>query len=377
MASTTVLIERTAPSEQSKKTGDIELPPGNSPTHGTTEQGGIINRCGAFGRRGYTVRPTALPLEGISSPGQEDQSAVSNFHALRIPYKFDTDGISSPNWSPPAREETSFALDEGPHLQIHRVTCNDFPATWQPARRIVTFMGLVSLVCTLLVVAIILIAVALSRGTVTSQSRIGVGGPPELVHLIPQPRRFHNRTPTIVVHRQSPKIWRRHAEDLKALLKAYKDRQATATNCDLHYAPIGVSSCSFPLDRISENCTTQNQFGYETGNPCVALVFNTFIGWSPKPINGSDLPVELRTPDQDPQLLRVSCNAPTFDVRYSPYPGFPSRFLSGHASNLPPLIMVQFIGSGAPADVEVVCTLWAKNLPKNEDGRIRFSLYIV
>lgn len=50
MASTTVFIERTAQSEQAKKHREIEKTPENSPTHGSTEQGGIINKCGAFGR---------------------------------------------------------------------------------------------------------------------------------------------------------------------------------------------------------------------------------------------------------------------------------------------------------------------------------------
>lgn len=107
-------------------------------------------------------------------------------------------------------------------------------------------------------------------------------------------------------------------------------------------------------------------------------MFNTFIGWSPIPLNTSELPIELRTSEQEPNLLRVSCNATTaFDVRYSPYPGFPTRFISGHVSSLPPLIMVQFLGPGTASDVEVICTLWAKNLPRNDDGHIKFSLFIV
>ncbi|KAF8786668.1 Sodium/potassium-transporting ATPase subunit like protein [Argiope bruennichi] len=319
-------------------------------------------------KRGYTVRPSSLPLEASSSEGAtEDHGTASHFHALKVPVKFDTDGISTPNYSPPRRQENNFNMDDTPHIHIHRVTCNDFPSTWQPARRIITFMGLVSLICTLLVVVIIIIAVALSK---TAHPRTTPLRHSELVYLVPQPRKFINRTPTIVVHRQNPRIWQKHVEDLATLVKAYRERQgAIATsNCDLHYAPIGVSSCSFPLDRISDNCTLQNNFGYDTGNPCVAL-------------HGYDFQ----------QLVPITCNTSVasseesnlFHVHYSPFPGFPFRYLPMRGmmgSTLPPLVMIQFIGPQTMADVEVSCYLWAKNLPRNvtnDPGSIRFSFFIV
>ncbi|KFM59008.1 Sodium/potassium-transporting ATPase subunit beta, partial [Stegodyphus mimosarum] len=253
-------------------------------------------------------------------------------------------------------------------------------------------MGLVSFVCTLLVVAIILIAVALSTsGHPRNTTRIR---PSEVVYLVPPPRKFVNRSPTIVVHKHNARIWQKHVEDLSTLMRAYRDRQGTlsTSNCDLHYAPIGVSSCSFPLDKISENCTAQNNFGYDTGSPCVALVFNAFSGWTPIPYNvsnPSEIPPEVRK-DYDPHLMRITCrttvvssNSSMFvEVQYSPFPGFPLRFLPsrGMGSSLPPLVMVQFLGTKPVTDVDVRCTLWAKNLPRNttaDEGSIRFSLYVV
>ncbi|GBM88563.1 hypothetical protein AVEN_74769-1, partial [Araneus ventricosus] len=75
--------------------------------------------------RGYTVRPSTLPLEVSSTEGAtEDHGSASHFHALRVPVKFDTDGISSPNYSPPRRQENNFSMDDTPHIHIHRVTCN-------------------------------------------------------------------------------------------------------------------------------------------------------------------------------------------------------------------------------------------------------------
>ncbi|GIY64382.1 hypothetical protein CDAR_12381 [Caerostris darwini] len=353
----------------------------------------------SFQMRGYTVRPSTLPLEASSSEGvSEDHGSASHFHALKVPIKFDTDGISSnPNYSPPRRQENNFAIEDTPHIHIHRVTCNDFPSTWQPARRIITFMGLVSLICTLLVVVIIIIAVALSK---TAHPRSAALRHSELVYLVPQPRKFINRTPTIVVHRQNPRIWQKHVEDLSTLVKAYRERQgAIATsNCDLHYAPIGVSSCSFPLDRISDNCTIQNNFGYDTGNPCVALVFNAFVGWNPVPYNKSnptEIPPEIRHGYDFQQIVPLTCNTSVtvasgssddsnvFHVHYSPFPGFPFRYLPLRGmmgSNLPPLVMIQFIGPQTMADVEVNCFLWAKNLPRNatnDPGFVRFSFFIV
>ncbi|GFT12500.1 uncharacterized protein TNCV_5093191 [Trichonephila clavipes] len=74
--------------------------------------------------RGYTVRPSTLPLEASSSEGGTEEHGTSHFHALRVPVKFDTDGISTPHYSPPRRQENNFTIEETPHLHIHRVTCN-------------------------------------------------------------------------------------------------------------------------------------------------------------------------------------------------------------------------------------------------------------
>lgn len=156
-----------------------------------------------------------------------------------------------------------------------------------------------------------------------------------------------------------------------------------------------MSSCSFPLDRISDNCTAQNNFGYDTGNPCVALVFNTFTGWNPVPYNKSnpaDIPPEIQHGYDFQQLVPITCNTSVisseesnniFHVHYSPFPGFPFRYLPMRGmmgSTLPPLVMIQFIGQQSMADVEVSCYLWAKNLSRNvtnDPGSIRFSFFIV
>nr|XP_042900437.1 sodium/potassium-transporting ATPase subunit beta-like [Parasteatoda tepidariorum] len=351
--------------------------------------------------RGDTVRPSTLPLDvAVTLEGATEEQNNSNFHTLRAPVKFDTDGVT-PHWPPPGRQEetNNLVIDDGPHIQIHRITCNqDFPSTWQPARRIITFMGVVSFLCIALVVVIVMVAVALSGSVHPRSVNLKTT---ELIYLIPQPRRFINRTPTIVVHRQNPKIWQRHVDDLSSLMQAYKEQQGSlgTHNCDLHLAPspIGVSSCNFPLDRISENCTKKNNFGYPIGNPCVALVFNALSGWVPVPYNASnpsEIPEEVR-PNFKKDIVPITCNTSVvasqgglkgdtnmFNVHYSPFPGFPYKFLNlrGRGTGLPPLVIVQFLGPQIMADVEVNCQMWAKNLSPNsseEIGHVRFSLFIV
>ncbi|KAG8196465.1 hypothetical protein JTE90_012285 [Oedothorax gibbosus] len=363
-----------------------------------------------FDEVGYTVRPSTLPIQEETSTSTNDgggggastSSCSAQFQPLRVPFKFDTDGISkNPNNSPPNHHRGDSNSFTEPHIQVHRV--NDFPSTWQPARRIIAFMGLVSLVCTLLVVVIIIIAVALSRST-AGPYRDPQWPPTEgVAHLFPAPRRFVNRTPTIVVHRQNRQFWSKYVADLTALLKVYKEKQGNmaTSNCDLHYAPIGMASCSFPLERISDNCSAQNNFGYDTGNPCVALVFNVHSGWLPVPYNKSnpaEIPEALRA-NYDEHSLPVTCettavvaegssheqNSSLFRVNYSPFQGFPFKYLPFRgigSSGLPPIVMIQFIiGSHAMADVDVSCTLWAKNLPRNssvsDPGSIRFSFFIM
>lgn len=132
----------------------------------------------------------------------------------------------------------------------------------------------------------------------------------------------------------------------------------------------------------------------------MALVFNVLSGWIPIPYNKTN-PAEI--PEQvrhgyDEHTLPITCdtsaivaegsheNSSLFRVSYSPFAGFPYKYLPSRmpdhrVSGLPPLVMIQFIGSQSMADVEVICTLWAKNLPRNssndDPGSIRFSFFIV
>lgn len=246
---------------------------------------------------------------------------------------------------------------------------------WNPARRIVTFVCLVSLVCTAIIVAVVVAAVLLSRHVMqpARQVRYRKLLSDAAVDVIPRPQDLVDRTNTIVVHRKSQTTWESQSRQLGALLNSYGD----GGRCD----PGG--SCSFPVGLVTENCSAADYFGYRTGSPCVALVFRKIPEWTPQPFGQSDLaalPKEIKEV-YDPDLLYVSCKSEhisrDIDIRYSPYHGFPVRFFPAREGRLPPLLMLHFPNPPLRTEIWVTCRFWAKNLDQSGNGKLTFKLLVM
>lgn len=251
---------------------------------------------------------------------------------------------------------------------------------WNPARRIVTFVCLVSLICTAIIVAVVVAAVLLSRHIAhpsRQQQRYRRLMSDVAVDVVPKPQDLVDRTNTIVVHRKNPTAWQSQSRQLRSLLDSYAAEGGAGSRCE----PGG--RCPFPVGLVSDNCSAADFFGYREGAPCVALVFRRAPDWTPQPLAPSDLaspavPDEVRE-GYDPGLLYVTCKSEhisrDIDIRYSPYHGFPLRFFP--ATRHPPLLMLHFPNPPLRTEIWVTCRFWAKNLDQSSNGKVTFKLLVM
>lgn len=251
---------------------------------------------------------------------------------------------------------------------------------WNPARRIVTFVCLVSLICTAIIVAVVVAAVLLSRHIAhpsRQQQRYRRLMSDVAVDVVPKPQDLVDRTNTIVVHRKNPTAWQSQSRQLRSLLDSYAVEGGAGSRCE------PGNRCPFPVGLVSENCSEADFFGYREGAPCVALVFRRAPDWTPQPLAPSDLaspavPDEVRE-GYDPGLLYVTCKSEhisrDIDIRYSPYHGFPLRFFP--ASRHPPMLMLHFPNPPLRTEIWVTCRFWAKNLDQSSNGKVTFKLLVM
>ncbi|KAJ3656989.1 hypothetical protein Zmor_016025 [Zophobas morio] len=146
-------------------------------------------------------------------------------------------------------------------------------------------------------------------------------------------------------------------------------------------------------------CSPENRFGYDRGEPCIFLRLGDIPkGWIPELYNSSNVPKEM--PDFLKNLVReeeqkgkhskvwVSCDGDypadkeyIGPVTYYPGPAFPAYHF--HAADNPeflnPLVAVKFERANRGVIINVVCTAWAANIPrdaKEKLGTLNFELSI-
>lgn len=301
--------------------------------------------------------------------------------------------LQSGNTFPADQRSSNFKFHMGKLLKPASATTSNPPTPcdqtplppWNPGRRILTFVCVVSVICTGIIIGIVLVAVLLSRHVAkpipgrTGTLQYAVFRYDEPVSVVPKPQNLVDRTNTIVVHRKNPAVWQSQSRQIKELLDSY--RVSLPENGKCH--PGGV--CPFPVDLISQNCTASDFYGYKTGSPCVALVFRKLENWVPQPLGPEELsldnvPDEMKR-DYDPGLLYVTCKSEhisrDIDIRYSPYHGFPARFFPIKAESLPPLLMLHFPNPPLRTEIWVTCRFWAKNLDQSGNGKLTFKMLVM
>ncbi|XP_076316578.1 putative sodium/potassium-transporting ATPase subunit beta-3 [Tachypleus tridentatus] len=248
-----------------------------------------------------------------------------------------------------------------------------------PAHRILTFTGMVCLVCTFVVIGIVIIAVLLSKLTKADEP---FTKPLDIISIVPKPQDLVDRKRTILVHRQNIILWKRQVTQLDDLLKKYEEQYYKSSSCQI----IEGKNCSSLTELIGLNCSIKNNFGYDKGYPCVALIFTKVPEWVPKPfvnISRSNMP-EKFAKKYDPKLLYLTCEREHFEdnleIIFSPHQGFQRSQFSAISESLP-LVMLQFLNLPIATDIHIICRLWAKNLKTDNQGavpsKIQFSLLII
>ncbi|XP_013792196.1 sodium/potassium-transporting ATPase subunit beta-like [Limulus polyphemus] len=247
-----------------------------------------------------------------------------------------------------------------------------------PTHRILTFTGMVCLICTFIVITVVLVAVLLSQLTEEDKPLIGTS---DIISIVPKPQDFIDRKQTILVHRHNSAFWKRQVAQLKQLLKKYEEIYTNSTTCQ---GVEDLKNCPSLVDLISPNCSEKNNFAYDIGSPCVALVFKEFPELVPEPLSNTSGIPDVLPSVYDPRLLYLTCESKhlTSDqpILFSPFQGFQ---LNAFHSNLesPPMVMLQFVNPPIRRDIRVICRLWAKNMKKNKreviPSKIQFSLLII
>ncbi|XP_013777793.1 sodium/potassium-transporting ATPase subunit beta-like [Limulus polyphemus] len=257
------------------------------------------------------------------------------------------------------------------------------PPSRSPARRIITLMGIVCLICSLIVVGIVVLAVLLSETVSTSSSSEKSRN--EIIYLVPRATHFNNRPRTIVIHRQNKTLSKQQFSELTELINNYNKEDDSASSL-CNKSKSGSQFCSFPVSRISKDCSAQNSFGYNVKKPCVALVFQEVDGWVPVPYKNTEsdqIPDQIAD-DYDSSLLYMTCVSKSEsheqDILLSPYQGFPLRHFPARNVS-PPMVMLQILNPPIRTDILVTCRLWASNIIENTKygipGNITFSLWIL
>ncbi|XP_022252176.1 sodium/potassium-transporting ATPase subunit beta-like [Limulus polyphemus] len=248
-----------------------------------------------------------------------------------------------------------------------------------PTRRILTFTGMVCLVCTFVVIGIVIIAVLLSKLTKADKP---FTKPLDIVSIVPKPQNFVDRKRTILVHRQNIILWKRQVTQLDNLLKKYEEQYYKPPSCQIREE----NNCSSLTELIGLNCSIENNFGYDKGYPCVALIFTKVPEWVPKPfvnISRSKIPQKFAK-KYDPKLLYLTCEREhvedNLQIIFSPLQGFRRSEFSAKSESLP-LVMLQFFNLPIATDIHIICRLWAENLKTDNQGvvpsKIQFSLLII
>lgn len=179
--------------------------------------------------------------------------------------------------------------------------------------------------------------------------------------------------------------WMKYVDDLQNFLQPYyaNDKPGEyVQNCNWQTHLPEKRVCSFPMERIDNNCSKAREFGYDLGQPCILIKLNRIYGWQPFPYSRFDFPHDIPNEvknDYDPRNVYISCDGETdadkehigpisyYPSNYIPNYYFPFTNLEGYLS---PFIFVHFLKPMAGVVVSVECKAWAANIKHNRMERM-------
>lgn len=133
--------------------------------------------------------------------------------------------------------------------------------------------------------------------------------------------------------------------------------------CDDGPPPPG-KVCYFDLDLIGNNCTWQNDYGFDEGKPCFLLKLNKIYGWKPQlHTSPEDLPEPVRERySEDHMPVHCEGEGPLDrenigEIIYLPPEGFPVKYYPymNQEGYRAPIVMAKFLNITNGMVVNILC----------------------
>lgn len=239
------------------------------------------------------------------------------------------------------------------------------------------------------------------------QNSNGIIGANPGVGYRPKPSMDHVESTLIYYRHGELGDWKNWVGRLEEFLEDYKEvgkkpkPDANHVECT-HDSPPGEDQfCQVQTDELIQGpCTAENNYGYDTGKPCILIKLNKIYGWMPEPYNTTKLPsdmpeslTKLIAESTMPQahkdkMIWFSCEGENpadreniGKIDYFPQPGVPTYFYPyknqpGYNS---PAVFAHFSNPKHGVLISVSCKAWAKNIEHDvmeRRGTTHFELMI-
>lgn len=150
---------------------------------------------------------------------------------------------------------------------------------------------------------------------------------------------------------------------------------------DLHHY------CRFDITELGADCVKQQSYGFEDGQPCIALHLERILNWLPEPYTNDTVPEKIRDIWTE-YAVTVHCEGEdpvTKDnlgnVVYYPSNGFKFRYFpnTGLDGWQNPLVFVRLDDPNPAIALRVTCSAYAKNMKQNDilhTGKVSFDVMV-
>ncbi|XP_053404465.1 sodium/potassium-transporting ATPase subunit beta-1-like [Mercenaria mercenaria] len=145
--------------------------------------------------------------------------------------------------------------------------------------------------------------------------------------------------------------------------------------------------CRHDLTELGSMCSKQQGFGFEDGQPCIALSLERIENWLPEPYTNDTVPEKIRN-DWYEYAVTVHCEGEDpvskdnmGPILYFPAEGFHFKYFPYVGQNgwKSPIVFVR-LDSATPATVvRVTCTAYAKNMKYDDllnTGKVSFDVMV-
>lgn len=184
--------------------------------------------------------------------------------------------------------------------------------------------------------------------------------------------------------------WKPWADRLEKFLEPYKQSgkkpkaNANHVECSFDAPPGEDQFCKVVTDNlITGPCTSEENYGYDKGSPCIAIKLNKIYGWLPEVYNHTKLPESMpddlknfiSTSSMDPKqkdgMVWFSCEGENpadiehiGKIDWYPQPGVPQYFFpyKNQDGYLSPIVFAHFTKPKQGVLISISCKAWAKNI---------------